>query len=580
METSSTRLKKPLHIWVARLIGFGVVFVCMWANILLLPEYLQTIRYQGLMNDVHLRYDANGNAVTSFVSTHAKQMGILEGDKVLNPQDIYTFGEIGSPVTLYVQTGDAPLRLVILTRRPWWSNAMGPSFLGLSINTSITMAVLILVIPLIFAGVSSFLLCWLKSDDWMAILTAVAIARVVGVPGEHPFFIIFRTVTFPVMILWFVLFPNGKFLPRWVWLIPLFLQLPSVLLDAFLELGLLVNRDLESVHQTMVVLNTSASLTLLAIIAYRYKYVFSQVERQQSKWVLVPVLIGISPLVILSLLTTYYWNLGQFDKNIVAGFLFDLMYAALTLIVILGVLFSVFQYRLYDVDMFVSRAIVYSGLTGILGSVGVLLTPLIDYILKQSFGDQTGLLAVMISAFPIAALFNPVRERLQSLVDRHFKQEEFDFENSFIEFTSELSALFTVKELSTLLSRQAVEQLDVAYASVFLNGQNGDLKHIKTTAVDSETPELNLDEKTVERIKGGQLTSPEGDYSQSLVVPLVVPRSRKPSVLGALVLGPRVQGVGYSTAMVKSLKKFGEEVGKVFYAAELRSKKKRLASNE
>jgi len=54
----------------------------------------------------------------------------------------------------------------------------------------------------------------------------------------------------------------------------------------------------------------------------------------------------------------------------------------------------------------------------------------------------------------------------------------------------------------------------------------------------------------------------------------VVPRSRKPSLLGAMLLGPRLQGLGYSTPMLKSLKKFGEEVGKAFYVAEIRDNKK------
>ncbi|HEX9386876.1 MAG TPA: hypothetical protein VF918_11200, partial [Anaerolineales bacterium] len=62
--------------------------------------------------------------------------------------------------------------------------------------------------------------------------------------------------------------------------------------------------------------------------------------------------------------------------------------------------------------------------------------------------------------------------------------------------------------------------------------------------------------------------------AQSLIVPLVVPRSRKPSLLGAMLLGPRLQGLGYSTPMLKSLKKFGEEVGKAFYVAEIRDNKK------
>jgi len=198
----------------------------------------------------------------------------------------------------------------------------------------------------------------------------------------------------------------------------------------------------------------------------------------------------------------------------------------------------------------------------------------INYVLKQSLGTQSGMLAVLVSAVPMVTLFNPVRERLQQAVERRFKPEEMDFQNTFIEFTSELRSLFTVKELSTLLARHAVEQLDLAYASVFLNAQDGHLKHITTICSDRETSEPNLDDKTIEKLRKGQLASPDGDYAQSLVLPLLIPRSRKHSLLGALFLGRRVQGVGYSTPMVKSLKKFGEEVGKAIYAAEMKSNQK------
>ena len=223
----------------------------------------------------------------------------------------------------------------------------------------------------------------------------------------------------------------------------------------------------------------------------------------------------------------------------------------------------------------------YSSLTGVLALIGFIVIPVINYVMKQSLGDQSGLLAVLVSAVPIAALFNPVRERLQQAIERRFKAEEMDFQNTFIEFTSELRSLFTVRELSTLLARHAVEQLDITYASVFLNGQDGQLKHIMTVCSDEASSDPSLDDKTIEKIRRGQLASPDGNYAQSLVLPLVVPRSRKPSLLGGLFLGPRLQGVGYSTPMVKSLKKFGEEVGKAFYAAEVKSNKAQtLITNE
>lgn len=583
MQKSSTRLKNSWHIWVARILGIGIVLVSIWANIVRLPETLRYMKHDGWLNDLFWRTDEKGDAVVYFVSKEAAQQGVKIGDKVLNPQDTVIGGEIGTPVAVYLQTGNEPLRLVTFTRRPMASAALGGTFLGVPTTISTNLAVLILVVPLIFASVASLLLCWLKSDDWMALLTAVAIVCVIGLPGNGPFFFLLGILSVPLIFLWLILFPNGKFLPRGAWLVLLLLELPGMLLDVLRYWGwqpLVTSSSLEAFQNMWLPLRAMASLTTLVIIAYRYKHVYSPLERQQSKWVLIPVLIGICPMVIVDLLSPYYWNLQQFDTSYAVSFLSALMRAFLTVMVIVGILLSVFQYRLYDIDVFVGRAIVYSSLTGILGLLGVLLTPLIDYILKQTFGEQTGLLAVLVSALPIAALFNPVRERLQTIVDRRFKQEEFDFQNTFIEFTSELSGLFTIKELSTLLSRHAVEQLDVSYASVFLNGQNGNLKHIKTTSLAEEASAPALDSKTVERIKNGQLASPDGDYSQSLVIPLVVPRSRKPSLLGVLVLGPRLQGVGYSTAMVKNLKKFGEEVGKAFYAAEVKSKKEQITDGK
>jgi hypothetical protein len=50
---------------------------------------------------------------------------------------------------------------------------------------------------------------------------------------------------------------------------------------------------------------------------------------------------------------------------------------------------------------------------GIFALVGFVVIPLINYVMKQSLGDQSGLLAVLVFAVPIASLFNPVRSRIQ-----------------------------------------------------------------------------------------------------------------------------------------------------------------------
>ena len=576
MQTSSTRLKKPLHIWLARILGFGIVLAIIGTNLAALPEYGQNLRHQGYVQDVYAYEQPDGTHPVIFVSSEAAQKGIAIGDKILNPE-AGTFGEVGTPVTLRFQRENLPVREVTFVRKPYNTTVLGGMLFGLSQETSTVLVLFFVLAPIILGAIAALLICWLKSDDWMALLTAILLTSMTAIPNTNPYVVIFDVLLTPLIVAWLILFPNGKLAPRWSWVLIFFL-LPSQLFYALLDLGILsYDTPYPGVTLLVSVLTALGGLGIMGVIVFRYWRVFSPSERQQSKWVILPLVVGLVPSIILSLVSTLYRNSSQFETSYMIDFVnAGILTVVISILFVLGVLFSIFSYRLYDVDTVISRAIVYSSLTGILTLVGLIVIPIINYVLKQSLGSQSGMLAVLVSAVPMVTLFNPVRERLQQVVERRFKPEEMDFDNTFIEFTSELRSLFTVKELSTQLARHAVEQLDIAYASVFLNGQDGHLKHITTISPDQETAEPSLDDKIMEKLRTGQLTSPDGDYAQSLVIPLVVPRSRKPSLLGALVLGPRSQGVGYSTPMVKSLKKFGEEVGKAFYVAEMKSNQKRI----
>lgn len=574
MQTSSTRVKKPLYLWLARIVTLAIILASIGIGVSWLPEILEKLRHEGVIRDIMWGLDQNGEAIIQYVSPTAEQNGVAIGDKVLNYNDD-NIGKIDTPVTLHIQRGTAPARDITFLREPANEVVFGAIQLGLTADSGSTLAFLFILIPVLIGVPGSLILYWLRSDDWMALFTATVVAyfAVPVFPLTNPVVILFNAIMSFFIFFWFILFPNGKLIPRWSWAIVL-LTLPSIVYGSAIELGVLIwNERLAPIELTIGLVGIIAGVALIATIYFRYRYTFSPIERQQGKWVITGVIVGLLPLLVTWLVYLFYSYSQKPEESAIAYFFNQSINIVLTVSMTLGIFFSIFRYRLYDVDTFISQAIVYSSLTGILALVGFIVAPLINYALQQSLGNQSALLAVLVSALPIAALFNPIRDRLQQAVERRFKPEEMDFENTFIEFTSELRSLFTVKELSTLLARHAVEQLDIAYASVFLNGQNGHLKHITTICSDKETSEPSLDDKTIEKIRKGQLTSPDGNYAQSLVVPLVVPRSRKPSLLGALVLGPRLQGVGYSTAMAKGLKKFGEEVGKAFYVAEVRGSK-------
>jgi hypothetical protein len=579
MQTSSTRLKKPLHIWIARILGFTMVLGAIGSNLAVLPQYMQKTRHEGIVRDLYHTTKSAGFDTVDSISSEAIQKGVGVGDRILNPE-ADTTGDVGTPVTFQVQKGDLPVREVTFERKPSDWTVWAGTLYGLSAEASIILALLFSIVPFVLGTIAALLIGWLKSDDWMALLSAIALTSLSGPPITNPYAAAFGGITVLLAFTWLILFPNGRFAPRWSWVFIIFL-LPNLLFYTLLDLGILSYSIsypvIELLGQAFI---TLGGLGIVGVCIYRYRRIFSKIERLQTKWAILPFLVGFVPIVITNLFYQYYFNAGQLEKSVMIYFITNAMGSVIFALLPLGILFSVFRYRLYDVDTFVSRAIVYSSLTAILGVVGFAITLAINYTLKQSLGEQTGLLAVLISTLPVAALFNPVRERLQNMVDRRFKPEEIDFENTFIEFTSELRSLFTTKELSSLLSRHAVEQLQVTSASVFLNGHNGDLKHIDTTSLEEEPLRPTLDSQTLEKIRKGQVVSPDADSAQSLVIPLMVPRSRKPSLLGALVLGPRSQGLGYSTAMLKNLKKFGEEVGKAFYVSEVRGKKKQKTSRE
>jgi hypothetical protein len=182
-------------------------------------------------------------------------------------------------------------------------------------------------------------------------------------------------------------------------------------------------------------------------------------ERQQMKW-LTYTAITMTALIVLT-------NLSRQNSALytVMEGLTGLVLAGMPVAV--GV--AVLRYRLYDVDVIINRTLVYGTLTAMLIVVyfgGVAATQAIFRTITGQ--EQQPQLAVVVSTLVIAALFNPLRRRIQSLIDRRFYRRKYDAVMTLEAFSAKLRDETNLDSLSDDLVEVVRETMQPAHVSFWL----------------------------------------------------------------------------------------------------------------
>jgi hypothetical protein len=128
-------------------------------------------------------------------------------------------------------------------------------------------------------------------------------------------------------------------------------------------------------------------------------------QREQLKWVFVALVLSLVPFIL----------------NDTAPAASDVAFTFILPLVPIAVAVSVLRYRLYDIDRIVSRAVSYLLITGLLAGVYVACIAVIELLLPG--GSSVGVAASTLAA---AALFQPLRRRVQRGVDRRFNRSQYD----------------------------------------------------------------------------------------------------------------------------------------------------------
>ena len=130
---------------------------------------------------------------------------------------------------------------------------------------------------------------------------------------------------------------------------------------------------------------------------------------------------------------------------------------------------AILRYNLYDIDVVINRTLVYGSLTTLLGLVylgGVATTQAIFRILTGQ--EHQPQLAIVASTLVIAALFNPLRRRIQSFIDRRFYRRKYDARKTLEAFSAQLRNETDLDALGDDLVGVVRETMQPAHVSVWL----------------------------------------------------------------------------------------------------------------
>jgi len=201
-------------------------------------------------------------------------------------------------------------------------------------------------------------------------------------------------------------------------------------------------------------------------------------EREQIKWIAFAAsVVGLLYLIAMVSSFTYSGPWGAAGTPLWLALLQQAALASFTAVPI-AVGFAVLKYRLYDIDIVINRALVYGSLTVLLAAVyfgGITATQAIFRVLTGQ--EQQPQLAIVVSTLVLAALFNPLRRRIQMFIDSRFYRRKYDARKTLEAFSAKLREETDLAALSDDLVEVVRETMQPAHVSLWLRPETASKKN-------------------------------------------------------------------------------------------------------
>ena len=328
------------------------------------------------------------------------------------------------------------------------------------------------VITITFSLVG-FLIFARKRNEWNGLLISYFLISFGSIGGHYPALVAsYSTLALPVNIigylayvsfaLFFATFPDGRVVPRAMWI-------PVLLWSVFFFLSLFFDWPPRTSPLNPVLAAVGwLGMFICGMLAqvYRYARVSNVEERRQTKWVLFGIVI-----LVVSIVTLYFSPLSnQFGDAVVYSRLSLTVLIAFNLLLLLipvTIGIAILRSRLWDIDLIIRRTVTYAILTALLLAVFFGSVILLQQLFASVLGDRSEVLTVL-STLAIAALFVPLRNRVQNEIDKRFNRKKYDAQKIMEKFSRTVRDETDLEKLTSELVNVVQETMQPKSVSLWL----------------------------------------------------------------------------------------------------------------
>jgi hypothetical protein len=257
----------------------------------------------------------------------------------------------------------------------------------------------------------------------------------------------------------FLIFPSGRFVPRWSrWcVLAVTVGVAAVTVPAIVRVQPAPGAA-QPISLGLLLLGAGAQV-------YRYRRVSGLTERQQTKWVVFGLVAAMAGIIVFQLVGLLAQEVApstvksQVDSNLIGG-VFILMLAIIP--VCIGI--AVLRTHLWDIGLVFSRTLTYALVTALLAGVYTGLVLLATRVLPFHTA-----VAVAVSTLAAAAVFHPLRVRVQHTVDRRFNRARYDADQAVAAFAARLQDAADPDAVHAHLLAAVHQALEPAHTSIWIN---------------------------------------------------------------------------------------------------------------